>query len=447
MKNKCLTEEQVARYIDGLASDIEQQLIVKHCKECKICANEIAAIMKFSAMQDFESDINSDKDISLNKPSSDKSTSGSKFDHQNGGVIIPLFTGGAIAMELKNSLNHPMPMVAGIDENIQNLDRNSDHHNSINVHDNLNSPETFNNMGTQINQAPNQFGEEAKLDVSSHVYQGYSDTCAIRSQQLVLNDFGIPVTQEDLISEASQNEWYAKGGGTPIEYTGNLLENHGVAVNRVVNANIYNITNELAQGHKVIIGVDANELWHNGFWQHAKDFVIGETPNHALIVAGIDTSDPSNVQVILKDSGTGDVAKPYPMAQFMDAWKDSNCFMVSTQEPAPLEYNQDTMMGFDYKQGHIQSIGNTDYEHFQNEILTHHLGLTENHNLNINLHGFVIHSSTDNFNHDESGNQFTDNPSHSMNHHSDTDFGHSDININDVHDTTDNDYINTDNNI
>ena len=66
-----------------------------------------------------------------------------------------------------------------------------------------------------------------------------------------------------------------------------------------------------------------------------KDFFLGGTPDHALIVAGIDLTDPNNSYVILKDPGTGDVAKPYPLDQFMDAWNDANCFMVSTNEPTP----------------------------------------------------------------------------------------------------------------
>lgn len=216
-------------------------------------------------------------------------------------------------------------------------------------------------MEKAIYKAPNGFGDEANNYVSPNIDQGYSDTCAVRSQQLVLNDFGIPVTQEDLIKEATQHGWYTQGEGTPLEFVGNLLEDHGVQVNRFKDANIYNLTNELAQGHKVIIGVDANELWHNGFLQEAKDSIMGNTPNHALIVAGIDTSDTNHVQVILEDPGTGDVAKAYPMEQFMDAWKDSHYYMVSTQEPVPLVYNPE-INNFDYSTGQLDSFGDINFD-------------------------------------------------------------------------------------
>ena len=33
----------------------------------------------------------------------------------------------------------------------------------------------------------------------NEVKQAYSDTCAIKSQQLILNEFGIPCTEDELI--------------------------------------------------------------------------------------------------------------------------------------------------------------------------------------------------------------------------------------------------------
>ena len=191
------------------------------------------------------------------------------------------------------------------------------------------------NMERSIYFANAQFGEEAKIDVSGEVFQWYDDTCAIKSQQLVLEQYGIEVSQEDLISIAEEQGWYQSGGGTPMNFVGNLLDYHGVPSTSVVGANVGNLVAELAQGHQVIIGLDSGELHNNSILEGIKDFFLGGTPDHALIVAGIDLTDPNNSYVILKDPGTGDVAKPYPLDQFMDAWNDANCFMVSTNEPTP----------------------------------------------------------------------------------------------------------------
>lgn len=342
--NKYISDELLAAYIDGTTTQEQNDFIHEVFRENPEQFEEFK--IAYGAANIFDEEISDTE----------------KTKNEIGEGIIPtiIFGGGmAAGTIIGNIFEHGhIPMVAANnDENHLSDDRFHSHHDSISINDNTH------HMETTIHEAPNQFGEEANNYVSPNVDQGYSDTCAVRSQQLVLNDFGIPVTQEDLIKEATQHGWYAQGEGTPLEFVGNLLEDHGVQVNRFENANIFNLTNELAQGHKVIIGVDANELWHNGFWQDAKDSILGDTPNHALIVAGIDTSDPNHVQVILEDPGTGDVAKSYPMEQFMDAWKDSHYYMVSTQEPAPLAFNQE-MINFDYSTGHLDSVGGANYDNF-----------------------------------------------------------------------------------
>lgn len=205
-------------------------------------------------------------------------------------------------------------------------------------------------MERDIYYASAQFGEQPLIDVSGEVYQWYNDTCAIRSQQLVLERFGIEVPQEMLIEIAENNGWYHVdgGSGTPMNCIGNLLEYYGVPSTSVVGANVGNLVAELAQGHQVIVGVDSGELHNGAIMESLKDFFLGDTPDHALIVAGIDLTDPDNAYVVLKDPGTGDVAKPYPLEQFMDAWKDSNCFMVSTDIPTPdYELFQNSLSSID----------------------------------------------------------------------------------------------------
>lgn len=183
-----------------------------------------------------------------------------------------------------------------------------------------------------IEQADTIHGQPAEnISFDPNVYQFYDDTCAIQSQHLILQQFGVDVTQEELIAIAKDNGWYAEGYGTPMNMVGKLLDYYGIDVKGSEGNNIFNLSNELAQGHQIIVGVDADELINpNKSFGH--DFFFGETPNHALVVVGIDTSDPSDVQVIVTDPGTGNRQMAYPADEFIDAWKDSNCFMVSTNE-------------------------------------------------------------------------------------------------------------------
>lgn len=167
--------------------------------------------------------------------------------------------------------------------------------------------------------------------------QQYSDTCAIKSQQIILQEYGINVTEDELARMALENGWYNEGGTLPAD-VGNLIQAAGIPVSRVDGANIYDLAEQLANGHKIIVGVDANELWKDGLggiWEWLRDLFVGEQANHALIVAGIDNTDPDNPMVLLTDPGTGEVCKPYPLDQFMDAWSDSNHFMMSTEIPTP----------------------------------------------------------------------------------------------------------------
>lgn len=198
------------------------------------------------------------------------------------------------------------------------------------------------------------------------VMQHDIDTCAIKSQQLIMEDFGIACSEEELVQIAMERGWY--NGGTAPEDVGNLLEWANIPCSRHTDANVFNLVSELAQGHKVIVGLDSDELWKDDSpfeklrnWFH--DCFGDEQGDHALIVAGIDTSDPNNVQVIVRDPGTGDDGKPYPLDQFMEAWSDAHCYMVSTDLSAPK--HSLGMENFDTGIGHIPEVAGVNYYDFE----------------------------------------------------------------------------------
>ena len=204
-----------------------------------------------------------------------------------------------------------------------------------------------------------------------NIYQGYSNTCAIRSQEIILRDYGIMLSQDELIAYATQNGWFSPdpvNGGTDKNAVGNILDACGIHTTRTENATIYDIISELRAGHRVIVSVDANELWikkeSNLFKKifgeianKASDSIQNlegiEGVNHALIVAGVNVNpnNPSDIKVALIDSGTGDVCIEYSFKDFHNAWKDGHCQMISTNTPAPYQYNYHTRQmepsGFD----------------------------------------------------------------------------------------------------
>lgn len=206
---------------------------------------------------------------------------------------------------------------------------------------------------------------DAPLNIMSEdVHQIYPDTCAIKSQQLILADFGIHFTEDQLRNEAMAFGWY--NGGTSPEDVGKLLELHGIPVSQYENANIFNLVNELAQGHKVIVGVDSGELWGDDIFDKIFE---DNAADHALIVSGVDTSDPNNVKVIVTDPGTGNLLKEYSMEEFVDAWEDSNCFMMTTNNPVPEIFDPfNSLPGFDMPMANLPMIGAMPYDIFYNDL-------------------------------------------------------------------------------
>lgn len=186
------------------------------------------------------------------------------------------------------------------------------------------------------------------------------DTCQIRAEEFILQMFtGTDVDEDALIQQATDNGWYVPGEGTGVEYSGNLLEVNGIPTETYEDASTYDLANELAQGHKVIVGVDADELWEKADKGEKPAHL---TDNHAVVVSGIDTTDPESPRVIVSDPGTGEVAASYPMGQFVAAWQDSNFSITATEEPTPSSLPE--MANFDYDAGHIPEVMGLPYEDF-----------------------------------------------------------------------------------
>lgn len=197
------------------------------------------------------------------------------------------------------------------------------------------------------------------------VFQGVENSCAVHAQYQVLKDFGYEGSVDELKQEAIDHGWYDPDVGTNLCDVGKLLEKHGVACDMYANCNAFNLANELAQGKRVIVSVDSGELWAGSplekFFETAEDALDVGGADHAVVVSGLDMSDPDNPMVTLTDSGTGHGAISYPLDQFVDAWRDGNCMMWVTHEAPPCATCPE-MENFDYALGHVESIGASSYD-------------------------------------------------------------------------------------
>lgn len=172
--------------------------------------------------------------------------------------------------------------------------------------------------------------------------QTHSDTCAIVSQEFILDSFGVHLTEEQLRDEATQYGLYTPGGGTPIWAMGDLLAVHGIPTEDISHASISDIEHSLDAGQKVMVAVDSNEIWNpeaqsNG---HTQADVFGtNAPNHAVEVIGTDYCDPAHPMVILNDPGSPEgQGMMVPMQDFLDAWQGGGNYMVHTVD-TPEEAN------------------------------------------------------------------------------------------------------------
>jgi hypothetical protein len=153
-------------------------------------------------------------------------------------------------------------------------------------------------------------------------------TCAVQAQRGIIEAItGEDVSESQLVYEATVNGWLTDAGMSPSD-VGKLLELHNIPCHSAVDASVGDLIRELAQGNKVIVGVDSGELWGDDF--PLEDFV-SQSSDHAVWVTKVDFSDPDNPTVAINDSGDpAGAGKVYELNDFVDAWEDSGFFYVTT---------------------------------------------------------------------------------------------------------------------
>ena len=184
-------------------------------------------------------------------------------------------------------------------------------------------------------------------DPISHVHewehQIECDNCAVAAEVSLINHFGFNISQQDANMISAENGWYHPGGGgTAPDNIGNMMDMFGIDNHTCYNASVQDLAAELAAGHGVIVGIHNEDLYNNdSLAQIIADVTGYDNPidmpaNHAVVVTGIDMSDPSNPMVVLNDPGIPNGAgATFPLDAFMDAWENSNCYYTATDHPLP----------------------------------------------------------------------------------------------------------------
>ena len=159
-------------------------------------------------------------------------------------------------------------------------------------------------------------------------YQGDTGRCALYSQKFILDELtGQDIDMEDMADFAVQNGWFDEANGTAALNMNKMLDHFGIENDMHFHASVSDIEDCLNAGGKVIVSIDADEIWYGS---NENLFTPGSSANHAVQVIGIDHTDPDQPMVILNDSGSPEgCGEMVPMDVFTDAWEAGNCQLIT----------------------------------------------------------------------------------------------------------------------
>lgn len=171
---------------------------------------------------------------------------------------------------------------------------------------------------------------------AEHWQQQQGDnSCAVVAQAGVLESItGVDITEAEACEIAEANGWFDPETGTTPENIGKFLEHYGVACEKSYNANLEEIADALSKGDKVIVGLDANEIWYPVRDPMTGSPVEQTNGGHAVWVTGINTEPDGSVKIILNDSGTPDgQMKVVDALDFLNAWEDYDNLLLVADTP------------------------------------------------------------------------------------------------------------------
>lgn len=156
--------------------------------------------------------------------------------------------------------------------------------------------------------------------------------CDIECEEFVLHQFGIEVTHKSLLDTAYKNCWL-RDKGMPLYNIGRLLEKNNLSVSRRYNSTIEEVGRLLSVGNQLIAVVD-DSLLRNALSSESR------YPNHAVAISSISVETD---EIILFNPNTDEELTTYSIASFLEAWKQSNNYLVVINttdkfiyEPSPI---------------------------------------------------------------------------------------------------------------
>lgn len=157
--------------------------------------------------------------------------------------------------------------------------------------------------------------------------QGQTNRCALYSEKFVIEELtGQDIDIKDFADVAKDNGWFTEDGGTTFLNMNNMLDYYGIENEMSFHNSIGDVENCLNNGGKVIVSIDAGEIWEG---KDNNIFAPESGANHAVEIIGIDRTDPENPMVILNDSGSPHgKGEMIPLDVFEGGWEEGDCQMI-----------------------------------------------------------------------------------------------------------------------
>lgn len=193
--------------------------------------------------------------------------------------------------------------------------------------------------GQNTASSPHQIGHVSReigspnSDGFHHQTTGF--TCAIVSQKMILDQFGVidpqtgqPVSETLLAYEAQSHGWLSDHGMS-VQDMGKSLELHGIPVHHGHTWN--ELIDDLKNGHQVSIAVNADELWQSNGLSTLLNQILPGHPNHAVVLKGLRIDENDHVSVVINDPGQPEGAGvEYSLTQFQAALGSGHFDFIAT---------------------------------------------------------------------------------------------------------------------
>lgn len=159
--------------------------------------------------------------------------------------------------------------------------------------------------------------------------------CSLLCEAFILHRREINFEEENLLSIARNNHWL-KPEGTPLHAIGQILVHYNLMITRKYDATTEDIIKALSADNDVIVVLDREKLYGTEDEEDA--------PNHAVVVRNI-----LNENVSLLDPSEKNTDVTVPLSSFLDAWKESQNYMVQVLQsvgdynPQPIKLGDITL--------------------------------------------------------------------------------------------------------